>query len=124
MERRKFITALGAAPVLVTGSKINFAAVAEKQNTTHLKISLNAYSFDKPLMNGSMSLEGLINFCSVQGFYAVDLTGYYFKGYPEVPSDEYIYHIKRTAFLKSVEIGGTGIEMTSPFKIHQRGKKI
>jgi sugar phosphate isomerase/epimerase len=43
-------------------------------------------------------------------FDGVDLTGYYFPGYPQVPSDEYLYHLKRKAHLLGVSISGTGIK--------------
>jgi sugar phosphate isomerase/epimerase len=47
---------------------------------------------------------------------AADLTGYYFPGYPAVPPDEYIYHIKRKAFRSGVDISGTGVrnDFTDP----------
>ena len=45
----------------------------------------------------------------VQEIDGVDLTGYYFKGYPNAPSDEVIYSIKRAAFLNGVTITGTGV---------------
>ena len=75
----------------------------------NLKISLNAYSFDKPLKAGTMSLDDLLDFCAKTGFDGVDLTGYYFPGYPVVPTDEYIYHIKRKAFLLGIDLGCTGV---------------
>lgn len=74
-----------------------------------LKTSLNAYSFNVPLMNGDMNLDQLLEFCAAYQIDAVDITAYYFPGYPEVPSDEYIYHIKQMAFLLGVEISGTGV---------------
>jgi sugar phosphate isomerase/epimerase len=40
---------------------------------------------------------------------ALDPTGYYFPGYPRVPTDEYIYNLKRTAFVNGVAISGTGV---------------
>lgn len=80
--------------------------IAKKEN---LKISLNAFSFDKPLRAGSMSLDDLLDFCAKTGFDGVDLTGYYFPGYPAVPTDEYIYHIKRKAFLLGIDLGCTGV---------------
>ena len=81
-------------------------------NTTSIrrpKISLNAYSFNAPLMSGEMSVEDLIDYCAAEGFDAVDITGYYFKGYPEPPSPELLNHIKRRAFLAGLEISGTGV---------------
>jgi sugar phosphate isomerase/epimerase len=77
--------------------------------TKRLKTSLNAFSFNTPLTNGSMSIEDMLTFCSEAGFEGVDITGYYFKGYPLVPSDEYLFHIKRKAFALGLEISGTGV---------------
>lgn len=73
------------------------------------KISLNAYSFNTPLRNGSMTVDDMLDFCATQGIEGIDLTGYYLPGYPNVPSDEYLYHIKRKAFLLGIDISGTGI---------------
>ena len=61
-----------------------------------LKTSLNAYSFSKPLNDAAkmrgpgMSLVELLEYCAEQNFDAVDPTGYFFPGYPKVPSDKYI----------------------------------
>jgi sugar phosphate isomerase/epimerase len=74
-----------------------------------LKISLNAYSFNDYFRDGRMDLGGLLEFCARYDFDAVDPTGYYFPNYPEVPSDEYINHIKRKAFLLGLDISGTGV---------------
>jgi sugar phosphate isomerase/epimerase len=74
-----------------------------------IKLGLNAYSFDKQLRGGSMTLEDLIDFCAQHAIDGLDATGYYFPGYPKVPSDEYIYKLKRKAFLNGVVISGTGV---------------
>ena len=74
-----------------------------------LKLALNAFSFDKPLRAGSMNLEDVIRFCAQHRVDALDATGYYFPGYPKAPSDEYIYNLKRTAFLNGVQLSGTGV---------------
>lgn len=74
-----------------------------------LKTSLNAFSFNIPLTNGMMTISDLLDFCAVSGFEGVDITAYYFKGYPQVPSDEYLFQIKRKAFRLGLEITGTGI---------------
>ncbi|MFZ0283243.1 MAG: sugar phosphate isomerase/epimerase family protein [Bacteroidales bacterium] len=75
----------------------------------NLKISLNAFSFDKPLRAGTMTIDDLLEYCAKTGFDGVDLTGYYFPGYPVVPSDEYIYHVRKKAFRLGVELGCTGV---------------
>lgn len=74
-----------------------------------LKLSLNAYSFNQPLMAGTMSLDQLLEFCAQQQLDAVDITGYYFKGYPEVPSDPVINSFKRRASVLGLDISGTGV---------------
>jgi len=83
----------------------------KNQSTPKLrnKIALNAYSFNSPLIEGKMNLFDLLNYCSKIGFDSVDLTGYYFPGYPKPPSDEYIYSIKRAAFKLGLDICGTGV---------------
>lgn len=81
-----------------------------------LKVSLNAYSFNKPLMDGSMSLDDLLAFCAKHNIDGVDLTGYYFPGYPAVPADEYLFELKKKAFKLGVDISGTGVrnDFTNP----------
>ena len=73
------------------------------------KISLNTYSFNAPLRSGKINLGDVIDFCAAQGFEGVDLTGYYFPGYPAVPTDEYIYQLKRKAHRLGIAVSGTGI---------------
>jgi len=122
LKRRNFLKAALAIPALASSNflfstslqkhnKINYTTQAHK-----LKISLNAYSFNAPLTNGSMNLDDLLEFCSGTIIQAVDLTGYYFPGYPAVPSDEYIYHIKQKAFRLGLGISGTGVrnDFTDP----------
>jgi len=80
-----------------------------RESGIKLKLSLNAYSFDKPLRAGAMTLEDAVHFCARHRLEALDATGYYFPGYPQVPSDESIYKLKRTAFLNGVALSGTGV---------------
>lgn len=69
-----------------------------------------------------MDLDDLLYYCANAGFDAVDITAYYFPGYPQVPSDEYLYHIKKTAFLLGLEISGTGVrnEFADPDPVIRR----
>lgn len=85
---------------------ISFRAV---NGGEQLKLSLNAYSFNGPLTRGEMTLDSLLDYCSLTGFDGVDITGYYFPGYPIVPSDEVIYHVKKKAFRLGLGISGTGV---------------
>jgi hypothetical protein len=83
-------------------------------------VSLNAYSFAKLLNNQlqgpagpGMSLFDLAEFCAQQNFDGFDVTGYYFPGYekngPGVPTDKYIFDLKRRAFELGLGISGTGV---------------
>jgi sugar phosphate isomerase/epimerase len=74
-----------------------------------LRLALNAYSFDKPLKAGTMTLHEVVTFCAQHRVDALDATGYYFPGYPAVPPDDYIYGLKRHAFVNGVQLSGTGV---------------
>jgi sugar phosphate isomerase/epimerase len=39
----------------------------------------------------------------------MDMTGYYLPGYPNAPTDEYLYHLKKKCFDLGIAICGTGI---------------
>ena len=119
-SRRDFVKSLMIVPALssaITENKDEKSlSLADKSKRSKLKTSLNAYSFNAPLTDKSMNLDDLLDFCAEQNFDGVDLTGYFFPNYPQVPSDEYIYHIKRKAHLLGLEITGTGIrnDYTNP----------
>ena len=76
---------------------------------THVRIALNSYSFDRPLHDGSMTLSGVVRYCAQQGIEALDATGYYFPGYPQVPAEDYIRNLKREGLVNGVTIFGTGV---------------
>ncbi len=115
MIRRNFLksmtsmSALTASGLMLPSLRADTHGEKRQFDNYKIKLSLNAYSFNNLLRNGSMDLFDLIDFCVQQGFDAVDPTGYYFPGYPEVPSDEYLYEFKRKAFLNGLAISGTGI---------------
>ena len=109
-DRRHFLKAAAAVPWLAVGSaRPSQGAAAQADDEAHLKISCNLYSFNRLLESGTMSLEEVIAFCSDLGFAAVDPTGYYFPDYPHVPTREYLNHIKRYAFVRGLDISGTGV---------------
>ena len=108
MKRRSFIkSSTIAGPVLLGG--IRYSEAAPFNNKKNIKLSLNAYSFNEKLRSGETNLLELIDYCRDIGFDAIDPTGYYFPGYPEVPDDSYINDFKRKAFLAGIEISGTGV---------------
>ena len=81
----------------------------------HLRTGLNAYSFLE-LLNANLADESkgvdlfaVCDFAAKQDFDAVDLTGYFFPGYPKPPADAYVNRIKRHAHDLGLAISGTGV---------------
>jgi sugar phosphate isomerase/epimerase len=80
-----------------------------------LKPALNAYSFLEQLNankeDGSKGIDlfGVCDFCAKQNIEAVDLTGYFFPGYPKAPPDTYINRIKHHVHDCGIVISGTGV---------------
>ncbi len=120
--RRKFLLAAPIAGMALSTALASTKTYASrdgkfgKESSPPIKLSCNLYSFNDPLRKGEMTLEEVFKFCSDIGFDAVDPTGYYFPGYPAVPSDEYVYQIKKKAFLLGLDISGTGVrtDFSSP----------
>jgi sugar phosphate isomerase/epimerase len=112
--RRKFLKGLVVAPALMAGP----LAIGQSSTTSYspLKTSLNAFSFNEPLLGKKMSLDQLLEFCQMEGIGALDITAYYFPGYPVVPADEALFQFKRKAFQLGVDISGTGVrnDFTEP----------
>jgi len=108
LHRRKFlarsitVAALSATPALAVGE-------LKRIPGARIKIALNSYSFNRPLTAGKMTLDDVIDYCATHDIDGVDTTGYYFPGYPKVPSDDYIYNLKKKAYLNGVTINGTGV---------------
>jgi sugar phosphate isomerase/epimerase len=121
-KRRNVLKSFLAAPVFATAGLVLNSNVGLSQDRninsgkSKLKMSLNAFSFNGPLMDKKMNLNTLLETCAEIGFDGVDITGYYFPEYPNVPSDEYLYHIKRKAFRLGLDITGTGVrnDFTDP----------
>jgi len=111
LHRRAFVASAAGLPLI--SSLINRASVFSSKKASAapkgLKTSLNAFSFNDPLLKGNMTIDDMIDFCASTGFEGVDITGYYFKGYPLVPPDDYLFGIKRKAFGLGIEISGTGV---------------
>ena len=58
---------------------------------------------------GGITLFDVLDFCAKHDFEAIDPTGYYFPGYPEVPARDFVRRFKRRAFQLGLAISGTGI---------------
>jgi sugar phosphate isomerase/epimerase len=48
-------------------------------------------------------------FSAQNNFDALDATGYYFPGYPKVPSDDTIRGLKKKAYVNGVVLSSTGV---------------
>jgi sugar phosphate isomerase/epimerase len=125
LHRRKFLSSIIGIPAIASaGIALNTLPTFKKRflaNANGLKTSLNAYSFNAPLLDGNMTIADMLDFCASAGFEGVDITGYYFKGYPQVPTDDYLFSIKRKAFSLGIEISGTGVR--NDFTIADKTKR-
>ena len=123
LSRRRFLARASALPMLASaGASLGWAlspAIAaepvKRLGDPRLKIALNAYSFSKLLNDNikgrgqGVSLIELVGFCAKQGFEGLDATGYFFPGYPAVPSNSYVDELKRRAADAGIGISGTGV---------------
>ena len=127
MNRRDFLSGAVLAPATALPILDLAASGAAAQTKIrrvggpNLKLSCNLYSFNSQLRSGEMTLDQVLEFCAELGFAAVDPTAYYFPGYPKVPPDDYLYHIKRKAFLLGLDISGTGVR--NDFTVPDAGKR-
>jgi sugar phosphate isomerase/epimerase len=117
-SRRDFIKKVSILPFCAATAISAFSACAAEPSAKaagSLKISLNAYSFNKMLNDNikgrgpGVTLLEVLDFCAKQKFDGFDATGYYFPGYPEVPKDAYINTLKQKAADHGVAISGTGV---------------
>jgi sugar phosphate isomerase/epimerase len=125
MQRRAFLThSMGIAALSALPLSSVARAEVKRRPGVKIKVALNAYSFNRPLTAGKMTLDDVIDYCAQHDIDGVDLTGYYFTGYPKVPADEYIYHLKRKAYLDGVTINGTGVrnDFTLPSAASRSGE--
>ncbi len=127
IQRRGFLTrSMGIAAFSALSGPKTALAVEELKRIrgTKIKIALNSYSFNRPLTAGKMTLDDVIDYCALHDIDGVDTTGYYFPGYPKVPTDEYIYNLKKKAYLNGVTINGTGVrnDFTLPDASKRQGE--
>lgn len=118
--RRRFLKSAALLPfAAAAGFPLGTATAAvtpiKRIGGAHLKPSLNAYSF-LDLLNANakdaskgVDLFQVCDFCAKVNFEAVDVTGYFFPGYPQAPDDSYIFRLKRHAFDLGLAISGTGV---------------
>ncbi len=114
LQRAALLPFAAAASCPAATAWAAYSPIARKGGS-HLRTSLNAYSFLE-LLNANlkdstkgMSLFEVCDFCAEEGYDAVDLTGYFFPGYPKAPEDSYLFRLKRHAFGLGLAISGTGV---------------
>jgi sugar phosphate isomerase/epimerase len=123
-NRRSFLKGASFLPLGAAGIGLGTASALalepiKRAGGSALKVSCNAYSFGK-LLNDQLqgrgeglSLFDLLEFCAKENFDGIDPTGYYLPGYekngPGVPTDKYIFELKRRAFDLGLGISGTGV---------------
>jgi sugar phosphate isomerase/epimerase len=120
LNRRAFLKRTALLPLAATLSVPLATATAafapiKRTGGSHLRTSLNAFSFLELLTANAkdpskgVDLFQVCDFCAKHDFDAVDLTGYFFPGYPQAPDDRYIIKLKRHAFDLGLAISGTGV---------------
>jgi sugar phosphate isomerase/epimerase len=88
----------------------------KKIQPSDLRFALTTYSFNDILLGNvkdpkhpNYTLLDLVDWCYQQKIEAMDMTGYYLPGYPDAPTDEYLYKLKKKCFDLGIDICGTGI---------------
>jgi sugar phosphate isomerase/epimerase len=118
-SRRNFLRQAALLPLVAAGLPPAGATAAltpiRRVGGPHLKTSLNAFSFLE-LLNANakdaskgVDLFQVCDFCAKQNCDGVDVTAYFFPGYPNAPKDDYIFRLKRHAFDLGLGISGTGV---------------
>ncbi|WP_461782892.1 sugar phosphate isomerase/epimerase family protein [Prosthecobacter sp.] len=113
--RRHFLKLAALAPLGATTAHAAYSPLPRTVKA-HFTPTLNAYSFLEQLNANiadpttGIDLFGVCDFCVKQDIEAVDLTGYFFPGYPKAPADDYIARIKRYTHDRGITISGTGVK--------------
>jgi len=113
-SRRNFLRLAAIAP-LAAATSSSAQTPIQRTGGPMLIPTLNAYSF-LDLLNANLKdagkgidLFGVCDFCAKRNIEAVDLTGYFFPGYPRVPADSYANRMKRCTHDLGIVISGTGV---------------
>ncbi len=105
--RRGFVAgSLAAGPAAAQPAS---KAKVVRQPGAAVRLALNAYSFNTPLRDKSITWDGVVDYCAQHSIAGLDATGYYFDSYPKAPPPAVIHALKRRAFINGVTICGTGV---------------
>ena len=114
-SRRRFLHLASLAPLALGRASAAYSPLPAG-GKARFTPTLNAYSFLEQLNANiadptkGIDLFGVCDFCVKHDIEAVDLTGYFFPGYPQAPADEYIARIKRYTHDRGITISGTGVK--------------
>ena len=117
LNRRSFLKRASLIPLCAAAGVglDNFSVAGEASADSTLKVSLNAYSFNRMLNDAirnrgpGITLMQALDFAAKNKFEGFDATGYYFPSYPKVPPDSYVDELKQKAADLGVGISGTGV---------------
>lgn len=115
ISRRGFV-GLGAMAAALAALPSRAFAPVTRTGGPLLKPALNAYSFlellnmNKEDAGKGIDLFGVCDFCAKHDIEAVDLTGYFFPGYPKAPPDSFVNRLKRYLHDRGIVISGTGVK--------------
>jgi len=70
LARRAFLSLPLAASALAAGE-------VKRVKGIKLRIAINAYSFNRPLMAHTMTLDDVLDYCAAHNVDGLDATGYY-----------------------------------------------
>ena len=116
--RRQFLSTSAGAGLGLAALSLGTpaaAAAVRPAGRPRLKLSLNVFSFLE-LLNANakdpaqgVGLFRVCSFAAEQGCDGVDVTGYFFPGYPAAPADDYLFRLKRHVFDLGLGFSGTGV---------------
>ncbi len=115
VSRRRFLQSSIVASSLAA-SWANAQSPIVRGGPARFSPALNAYSFlellnaNKADASQGIDLFGVVDFCVQHAIDGVDLTGYFFPGYPTAPDRSYIAKLKRYVHDRGITITGTGIK--------------
>jgi sugar phosphate isomerase/epimerase len=113
-SRRNFLRLAALTPFAAATSTSALEPITRTGGSL-LKPTLNAYSFlewlNENMKDASKGIDlfGVCDFCAKHNIEAVDLTGYFFPGYPKVPADSMVNRMKRYTHDRGIVISGTGV---------------
>jgi sugar phosphate isomerase/epimerase len=107
-KRRNLLRNMALTPFFLGARNLNLDQSGTLAST-RLQYSVNAYAFNSMLRSGEMTFFDMMEFAANIGLDAVDLTGYYFQSYPEIPTDNELFKLKRKALELGLNISWTGI---------------